>query len=337
MPSRDWKEIVSEGEAERFERHATLLRDWQQANAKTDKKGRVSRALHAKPQAGVRAEFTVLSDLPEHARVAIFAAPATYKAFVRFSKGAPVRQRDSSPDVRGAAIKVLGVGGKKLIVGMEDARTQDFLMIRTPSTPFRDPDEFVAAVYAARSPALLLPRFFGALGLRAGLRILPRIIKSLGAPTPSVATARYFSAVPIRFGAYAVKFGIIPKVTESAGGKTSDNLGKELAERLRKGPVEYDFAVQFFVDETKTPIEDASVEWQESESPFVTVARLTIPQQDLASPEGLELAERIETLSFDPWHAAEELRPLGSMMRARNPAYRESTKGRSAAPEPNDA
>ncbi len=42
----------------------------------------------------------------------------------------------------------------------------------------------------------------------------------------------------------------------------------------------------------------------------------------------------MEKLSFDPWHALEELRPLGAMMRARAPAYRESVIARGAAPEP---
>ena len=46
------------------------------------------------------------------------------------------------------------------------------------------------------------------------------------------------------------------------------------------------------------------------------------------------MAELVERLSFDPWHAQAELRPLGSMMRARNPAYRLSTQERGAAREP---
>jgi hypothetical protein len=62
----------------------------------------------------------------------------------------------------------------------------------------------------------------------------------------------------------------------------------------------------------------------------------TLPKQDVSSAEGKKLSERIESLSFDPWHALVELRPLGNMMRARNVAYRESTMERQAAPEPTD-
>ena len=42
----------------------------------------------------------------------------------------------------------------------------------------------------------------------------------------------------------------------------------------------------------------------------------------------------MERLSFDPWHAGEDFRPLGNMMRARNVAYRLSTQERGAAAEP---
>jgi hypothetical protein len=92
--------------------------------------------------------------------------------------------------------------------------------------------------------------------------------------------------------------------------------------------------VQFYVDEAATPIEDASVEWKEKDAPFVTVARLTLPKQDLDGAHGRKVADFVEGLSFDPWHALEAHRPLGNVMRARNPAYRLSTKERGAVGEP---
>jgi hypothetical protein len=94
--------------------------------------------------------------------------------------------------------------------------------------------------------------------------------------------------------------------------------------------------VQFYRDRERTPIEDASVEWREEDAPFLTVARLTLPQQDLESAEGKRVQDYVEQLSFDPWHATEDFRPLGDMMRARNHAYRVSTQTRGAAREPLD-
>jgi catalase len=92
--------------------------------------------------------------------------------------------------------------------------------------------------------------------------------------------------------------------------------------------------VQFYVDEATTPIEDASVEWKEKDAPFVTVARLTLPKQDIDGAGGRRIADFIEGLSFDPWHALEAHRPLGNVMRARGHAYRLSTNERGAAREP---
>jgi catalase len=330
-PSTAWKETVPEGEAARLEAHAEALRGMQRGQARG---GVPSRALHAKGNAGVEAELTVAADVPAHAKVGIFAAPGTYRAYVRFSNGSGARQKDAKPDVRGVAVKVLGVPGKKLIPGLEGATTQDFLLIRTPATPVRDADEFLALVRAAQSPALLPIKLAASLGVRRTLSLLPKLLKGLGAPMTSVATTRYFSALPIQWGPYAAHYALTPHAQAAPGAKAPEDLGAELADRLQRGPVTYDLEVQFFVDAAKTPIEDASVEWREEDAPFVTVGRLTLKAQDPRSEKGKRLAERIETLSFDPWHAPVEFRPLGNMMRARNAAYRLSTQERKAAPEP---
>jgi hypothetical protein len=64
------------------------------------------------------------------------------------------------------------------------------------------------------------------------------------------------------------------------------------------------------------------------------VGRLTIAKQDVSSVRGKAIAEKVEGFAFDPWHALVAHKPLGSMMRARNFAYRESTDERKASKEP---
>jgi hypothetical protein len=330
-PATDWKEVIPDGEADRFERLAEQLRDLQRRRARG---GTASRGLHAKAQAGVEGELTVLPDLPEHARVGLFATPATWRAYVRFSNGAGVRQPDWQADVRGVAIKLLGVPGKKIIPGLEDKTTQDFLLIQNQAQPFRDVDEFVWFALAAARPALLLPKVLFRYGPIAGVRFLRHLLAAISTPIASVATRTYYSALPIKFGPYAVRYALAPRATDEPGakrGKSPTYLTEELAARLLRGPVEYDFQVQFYEDEARTPIEDGARAW---DAPFVTVARLTLPKQDLASEHGREVAALIEGLSFDPWHAGVDFRPLGSLMRARNHAYRLSTMERKAAAEP---
>lgn len=330
MPSTDWKEQISPGEAARFEAHAAFLATLQQKHARGSSK---ARALHAKGTGGLEAQLTVLGDLPEHARVGLFAAPKTYRTYVRFSNGDPAVRRDRTADVRGLAIKVVGVGGKKLIPGLEDAPTQDFLLIQSAATPFKDTDEFIGFVRAMQVPALALPRIVALLGFSRTLKLLKGLKTGTGAPVPSLATLRYHTALPLRFGACAVKLDALPK-TPFVAGPTPESLGAELSARLERGPVEFDLRAQFFVDERRTPIEDASVAWPEDLAPFTTLARLTIPQQKADSERGRKLADFVERLSFDPWHAQEELRPLGNMMRGRNVAYRVSTQARGVAKEP---
>jgi hypothetical protein len=111
-------------------------------------------------------------------------------------------------------------------------------------------------------------------------------------------------------------------------------LREELATRLASQDVAFDFRVQFFVDEALTPIEDMSAVWTEDASPPVTVGRLTIPAQDVTGERGRKIAARVDAMSFDPWHALVAHRPLGNVMRARNFAYRVSTRERNASGEP---
>ena len=330
-PSSDWKEVIADDEAARFERHAQTLAALQKANAGERPLGR---ALHAKANLGVEATFEVLADAPAEARIGMFATPRTYAALARFSNGAARRQSDLRPDVRGLAVKLFGVDGKKVIPGLEAATTQDFLAIRTSVLPIRNTEEFMTVVRANRTPALLPVRLIGALGLRRGLGIIRAALAGLRAPQSPLAATSYYSALPIRLGPYAVQYAFAAQ-DPPAPMKLADptQLGDELMARLRERPVVYDFQIRFYADPTSTPIEDASIEWK---TPWVTIGRLVLPVQDPASPRGQRVTELVEKLSFDPWHAREDLRPLGDIMRARNVAYRVSTQARQALAEPSE-
>ena len=99
--------------------------------------GNFERGGNTKTHGIVRAEFTVRDDLPEHMRRGIFAKPATYKAWVRYSGPGPY----VTPDIddvgfMSMAIKLMGVPGPKL---MDDEKfTQDLLCTSAPT--FVSPD-----------------------------------------------------------------------------------------------------------------------------------------------------------------------------------------------------
>jgi hypothetical protein len=322
-PSKDWKETVAADEKERFEQYAQVLAGLQKARA--EKTGSMARALHAKQHAGLRAEVEI-ETLPEHLRVGVFAAPKKYEAYVRFSNGSGARDSDKKPDLRGLAIKLMGVSGKKLIPGMEDEKTQDFLFINTPSLAFKTVDEFVFFMQASTSQALLPFRLFGRYGFGT-FAFFKRLLAAARA-VPSLATEKYWSVAPVRFGDFAVRLSLVPEQKDPPPSTTA-NLRAELETRIKEKPLVWELRGQLFVNDEKTPIEDTSVAWSEADAPPFPLAKLTIPKQDPA-----ETFELVEKLAFDPWHAAEELRPLGAAMRARSPAYRESQKTRGATKEP---
>jgi hypothetical protein len=58
-----------------------------------------------------------------------------------------------------------------------------------------------------------------------------------------------------------------------------------------------------------------------------------IPVQAAESRAGRMLAAYVERLSFDPWHALVEHRPLGAVMRARAAAYKHAAIARGAVSE----
>jgi hypothetical protein len=333
-PSTDWKEQIAPNEDARLERLAEELREVQRKNAQN---GKTARGLHAKANLGVEATFEVKSGLPAHAAQGLFATPKKYGALVRFSNGSGRSQSDRTGDVRGIAIKVIGVDGKKIIPGLEDKKTQDFLLIHFPSQPFRDAGEFVSLVVAASgNQLLLLPRLAGRIGFGRAFGLVRTMLGALGKPFPTFAGRRMYSVLPVKMGDYAARLTLVPVGEPAAmpAPQGNDSLGDDLKRRLAAGALEWDLCAQFFVDEKSTPIEDATVEWSEAAAPLVPLARLTIAKHDPASDRAKKIQETIETLSFDPWHALVEHRPLGHLMRARNHAYRLSTIERKAAPEP---
>jgi hypothetical protein len=95
-----------------------------------------------------------------------------------------------------------------------------------------------------------------------------------------------------------------------------------LVSELKERPYEFDIQVQLCTSLYQMPVEDVTVRWAESLSPFVTVAKLRLPQQDIGGDDNLE---RMDATSMSPWRVTEEHRPLGNIMRSRKEVYRLSS------------
>ncbi|MBD0373700.1 MAG: hypothetical protein ICV60_22905 [Pyrinomonadaceae bacterium] len=339
VPNKEWKEIIKPGEQELFEDFANRIITAQQREAAEQAGGTLARGFHAKLHAGLVAEFKVLDNLPEYARYGVFREPKVFPAVVRFSNGKPSQESDKRPEPRGIAIKLIGVPGDKLPPGKKDDVTQDFLATsHSVTSTVRDARQFMAFIEAGRKGGLLPVHLARAVGIGESLRILFALARTvLLSRVNSMATEHYSGTAPIKLGPYAVKFTVqppegTPRATPRP--RTENFLREELADRLRAGDLMFDFVVQFYVNDKVTPIEDTSVRWEPENSPFLKVAQLRIPSCNLNNPQTRELSNKINQLSFSPWHTTEEHRPLGNVMRARKIAYQVSSELRGHGAEP---
>jgi hypothetical protein len=96
-----------------------------------------------------------------------------------------------------------------------------------------------------------------------------------------------------------------------------------MAQILSRTDVTFDFSIQLQTNHKRMPIEDASIEWPERLSPFVTVAKIKIPKQEFTSEAQTKFARE---LSYNPWHCIAEHRPLGNQNRARYLIYSELSR-----------
>ncbi len=288
-----------------------------------DATGPTRRGQHAKGHGSVTAGFAVRPDLPEALRVGVFREPATFAALLRFSNG--FAADDRQPDVRGLAIKLFDVPGPRLLD--DDDPGHDFVLANHPAffapTVRRALDFFAAKValdVAGVPPTQALARLAVDFPLEA--RLFPEF---LGPPPSSPLLDSYWSVTPSRLGATAAKYLVRPQAPgpaapESTPADSPDFLRLALLDHLatRRQPAAFDFCVQTRDDPATMPLEDPTVEWS---SPWVAVATLILPPQDLDGP-GREAGG--EPLAFNPWRCLPEHQPLGGINRARRAVYEAS-------------
>ena len=325
-PSTLWQETVAPDEAQRF---ASYGQQFAALQARKSKRYGTGRALHRKQLTAAKGTLEVLADVPAFARQGLFASPGSFEAWVRLSNGGMDRAADHTPDIRGFAIRVLGVKGNSALRN-GPAVSQDFALINQEVFGFPSSAEFVDFVVAASAGMGSLIRFlvkrYGFLG---GPARLVKLMGTMGKPFTGFATEAHYSAAAIACGPYAVRVKLVPaKGNGPAKPNAKQDWGADFSAHLRDKELKWDVQLQPYLDDQRTPIEDASVNWP---SPYTTVARLTLPRQDTGSTAGKALMAEIEKSIFDPWQALAAHRPLGDVQRARKVVYFESQKGRGAA------
>lgn len=293
--------------------------------------GRILRGQHAKPTGCVRGVFAIRDEVATDLRHGVFSQPEkSFQAIVRFSNSSETIGPDGKPDARGMAVKLLDVEGTPAIPGT-DNRCQDFLTVNHPVFPFATPAEYVKFFRIRQTPLVgdLLAvgwlAFFNPRHLKIGKTIR-------GKSVTSPLELRYWSGSPYWLGAtgttdgHAVKYSLVPRFEGTAPpaaphSPPADYLSRALGRHLKTREAVFDFRLQPQTDPVSMPVEDASIGWDEEASKPITVATLTISVQDVDSPEGRALAEECEAMSFSPWNALAEHRPMGGINRLRRAVY----------------
>ncbi|PUA42321.1 catalase [Pseudomonas protegens] len=289
---------------------------------------RYLRDAHAKAHGCVKAEVQVLKDLSPELRQGVFANPGqTWQATVRLSNGNAYPQFDSIRDARGMAIKLLEVPGQQLIPAESGRREQDFVMFNHPNFFVSDVAEYQQNI-AAQADGKKVGAFFpGWDPRRWQIRHLFIALATLSPAPASPTQSTYFSVSPYKFGNANAKFRVMPDPDScpaySLPAQNQDLpnfLRSALTQQLSTDRVPACFVLQIQRQNPSRfmPIEDTSIEWKESDAPFETVARLTIPAQDFDTPVQ-NLA--CDNQSFNPWFGIEAHRPIGGINRLRKAVY----------------
>lgn len=331
-------------EADEAQTTAQLVETLHGISATTSKDyGHAVRSLHAKGYGLLQGELRVFDNLAPHLAQGLFAAPATYPLVMRFSTAPGDILDDSISSPRGLAIKLTGVPGPRL-PGADGQTTQDFLFVNGPAFAASSAKAFL------KSLKLLAKTVDAPQGWKKALSAALRgaeaaveaaggqsstLISMGGQPLTHILGETFYTQAPLLYGQYMAKLSCVPvaPALQALVGTKVDVSGKPnafrdaIVEFFSKHSGAWELRAQLCTDLASMPIEDASVAWPEDQSPYVPVARITIPPQRAWSEAQIAAIE--EGMAFSPWHGLAAHRPLGSIMRVRKATYEASAQFRS--------
>jgi hypothetical protein len=299
------------------------------------------RPVHAKSHGVLVGSLEVHGNLAGPLAQGLFATPGSYPVILRFSTNPGDLLADSVSSPRGLAIKILNVSGE-MVATHAGSTTQDIVCVDGKAFGAPDPAGFVKQLQlldktlelsetvkqAVSTVVRGTNALFSAVGVHSGA------LNALGHPYTHILGHTFTTVAPIRYGDYVAKLAIAPSsanLKELAGKHIDAGEGFNALEVLIRRFFEsntgvWEIQAQLALQSENFPIEDASKEWPEKESPYQTVATLTVdPQESYSDARQIFVDEQ---LSFSPWHALAAHQPLGGIMRARLKAYEEAQKFR---------
>ena len=314
-----------------IERQILALKSVDEEARKLGERGAVPRGQHPKLHGLVRAEFTIAEDIPDKMRVGIFAEPGrTYEALIRFSNARNADDRDRGG--HGMAVKLFNIPGDRIGDKLGSV-AQDLVLFDQPVFFVGNPIQYVefeeaTLAYGKSKLGTLATTFLNYYWRHP--HQFRNLLKTRHGDVTDPLAIRYWSVTPYKLGQSAVKYsaGLVDDGGGPVAVRRSENMLQEaLKKRLDQRGAVFEFQVQAQSDVASMPVEDPTIEWDESVSPPITVARIRIPKQEFDTIERRLFAEH---LSFTPWHALPEHAPLGGINRVRQAVYESLSEFRHA-------
>jgi hypothetical protein len=315
------------------------------ASVEREAVGRAVRTAHGKTYGLLKATVTVGDNLGFHAH-GIFARPTVYDAVVRYSNGLGHQRPDHQLGAAcGMGIKLFGVPGRSLLADEPDTGTFDLNLINNDVFFANTAYDYmvIEELFAELPEGLANPArrktWMAEFLTRRGTLTDPdgwlwdelfAMLSFTTVPRRNLLSYTYNSMGAFRYGDHIAKIRTVP-TAESLAALThqivdvrADNeafrrtLVAEAAERDHS----FELQVQLNTDLARMPVDNTSVKWPEELSPWVTVARVDLPGQDIGGEDNVAAAD---ATSITPWRSREEHRPIGEIQRVRQEVYRRSS------------
>ena len=310
--------------------------------------GRAVRGVHSKTYGVVKAEVQILRNVPHAYAQGIYAQPGRHGALIRYSSASNHLGADATlGGVLGCALKIFDVPGSKLVEDEPHSTTFDLVLKNNPIFVANTAKHYLVFQEIGNTKNQYLAR--GKTGFH---ELLTDFVTGKGtfeksdwawdelfafvklgqtaARNPLLTT--FWSMGAVRHGDYVAKIRLAPATENTARAihreldlrDRPDVFYPTLVDELQASAFDFDLQVQLCTDLEAMPVNETTVEWPEKLSPYVTVARVHVPRQDIS---GTDNSDKTDALAFNQWRVTEEHRPLGEIMQVRR-IYSASAKVR---------
>lgn len=335
-------EKVEKNEIENIDRIVEIFGEYFK-NKYVSKSKPVERGVHPWQHGCVEGKLTINSNVPDDLQVGIFQPDRSYDVFIRYSNADPhLMGTDRSADSKGFAMKVLNAGDQ--LFPELGHSSQDFTLNSTDTFFSDTPEDYrrfmeVAFIGGHTTPQAIKKYLIDTAGRRELFkthRILKAFLGIGGVKNDSLFDIDFYSITARAHGkgvdAPVVKYQV-QRCDKRAKTTFDENSGdrfykKNLIKAIESEETCLSFQIQRMPEvrrglggekevlkKKNILVEHLTKPWKQKHSPFVEVARISIPRQSLVDDK------TCRSSVINPWNTLADHKPLGGINRLRLAAY----------------